>query len=211
MHFPRTIRELRSLLGFANFARRFHANLAETLAPLTSCLRKGAKLEQNEQTLKAFEELKRVMTTPPVLTLFRTDSELFLECDASDYSVGVVLKSKSPDGEVGIIAYASKLLNDAQRRYCVTMKELYAIAYALSHFRHYLLGRKFDVFTDHCALKFLTRGKCLTSQIARYLDLIAEHQINILFKSGIDNVQADFLSRMRPCERNDGRVCLVVP
>ena len=122
------------------------------------------------------------MSSPPALTLYRTDCELFLETDASDRSVGAVLKLKSPNGEIGVIAYASRSLNDAQRRYCTTMRELLAIIFGLTHFRHYLLGRTFSAFSDHNALQYFSRGKCLTPQIARYLDFIALYDMRLSYK-----------------------------
>ena len=207
LHFPRSIKELRSLLGFANWGRQFHRNFASVAAPLTDCLKnrglKGPQVVANEHTLLAFQNLKRMMLSPPVLTMFRTDSQLVLETDASDLGVGACLKSVAPNGEVGIIAYASKVLNESQRKLSVTRRELYAIIFALERFKTYLLGRHFTIYSDHNSLQFLTRGKCLTPQLARYLDFMADFDFAINFKRGVENNIADLLSRIAPCEEDE--------
>jgi len=107
LHFPRTLKEFRSLNGFANWDRQFHRNFASVAAPLTDCLKnrglKGLQVVVNEHTLLAFQNLTRMMLSHSVITMVRTDSQLVLETDASDFGVGSCLKSIAPSGEVGII------------------------------------------------------------------------------------------------------------
>ena len=74
-------------------------------------------------------------------------------CDASDFAVGVVL-SQREDGKPYVIYYASKTLNEAQRNYTTTEKELLAVVFALDKFRAYLVGSFIIVFTDHSTLKY---------------------------------------------------------
>jgi hypothetical protein len=158
--------------------------MADVLQPLTACLKRGAKLERNEQTLRAFQQIKQMMTEAPVLAIFRSDAQHIIECDSSNYACGACLKQiADDDGREQVVAYASKTLSDAQRRYCVTKKELYAIIFALSRWRHYLVGRKVIVRTDHNCLRYLLSGKCLTDQLARYLDFIADYDLIIEYSS----------------------------
>ncbi|RVW67918.1 Retrovirus-related Pol polyprotein from transposon 17.6 [Vitis vinifera] len=84
-----------------------------------------------------------------------------LMCDASDFAIGVVLGQRE-DGKPYVIYYASKTLNEAQRNYTTTEKELLAVVFALDKFRAYLVGSFIIVFTDHSALKYL-----LTKQDAK--------------------------------------------
>ena len=197
--FPQTVKDLRRFLGFANFGRNFYANFAEITAPLTACLRKGSKLECNKQTLRAFERVKEIMTSPPVLALFDSSAKrVILEWYASSIAVGACLKQVDESGAEVIVAYASKTLSPAQTRYCTTRRELLAIIFALTRWRHYLIGRPVVVRTDHNCLQFLLKGKSLTNQLARYLDFIADYDLKIEWTPGNINCIADALSRL-PC------------
>jgi hypothetical protein len=164
-------------------------------------------LEKNELTLRAFEQVKQLMSSPPVLTMFNAEAAHVVECDASDLAVGTCLKQTNKDGTESVVAYASKALSDAQRRWCTTRKELYAVLFALSRWRHYLVGRKVTVRTDHNCLQYLLKGKNLTNQLARYLDFIADYDLTIEYKPGRENQMADFLSRLRPCEIGERGSC----
>ena len=75
-------------------------------------------------------------------------------CDACDFAIGVVLGQRE-DGKPYVIYYASKTLNEAQRNYTTTEKELLAVVFSLDKFRAYLVGSFIVVFTDHSALKYL--------------------------------------------------------
>ena len=75
-----------------------------------------------------------------------------LDCDVSDYGLGAVISQQQDETEK-VIAYASRVLEDRERRYSTTKKEMLAMVYAIKHFRHYLYGRPFTVRTDHNALK----------------------------------------------------------
>ena len=74
-----------------------------------------------------------------------------LDTDASDYALGVVLQQEQ-DGEVRVIAYASRALSEAAKRYCITRKELLGVVFGLKKFRQHLLGRPIVVRIDHAAL-----------------------------------------------------------
>ncbi|KAL6335826.1 hypothetical protein AAG906_040542 [Vitis piasezkii] len=82
-------------------------------------------------------------------------------CDASDFTIGAML-GQMEDGKPYVIYYASKILNEAQRNYTTTEKELLAVVFALDKFRAYLVGSFIVVFTNHSALKYL-----LTKQDAK--------------------------------------------
>ena len=74
-------------------------------------------------------------------------------CDASDYAIGVVL-GQSKDKKPHVIYYASKTLNEAQKNYITTEKELLVVVFALDKFRSYIVGSKVIVYIDHVDLKY---------------------------------------------------------
>ena len=102
----------------------------------------------------------------------------FLDCDASGYDIGGVL-SQMQDGVERVIAYGSKMLNKAERNYCVTDKELLSLRYFVEYYRQYLLGRKFTVRTDHRALVYLFSFKEPRGRLARYLEILAAYDFVI--------------------------------
>jgi RNase H-like domain found in reverse transcriptase len=140
-------------------------------------LRKGARFVWGPPQEKAFEELKRTFSSVPILGIIRDQGELVLDCDCSNFAMGIVLSRWQKEADslptLRVLAYASKTLNDAQRNYCVTRLELTAIIFGLKHFRQYLLGRKFFIRSDHAALQYLKTNREPTGQLARYLDLMA--------------------------------------
>ncbi|KAL6312056.1 hypothetical protein AAG906_027262 [Vitis piasezkii] len=116
-------------------------------------------------------------------------------CDASDFAIGVVLGQRE-DGKPYVIYYASKTLNEAQRNYTTTEKELLAVVFALDKFRAYLVGSFIIVFTDHSALKYLLTKQDAKARSIRWILLLQEFDLQIRDKKGVENVVADHLSRL---------------
>ena len=97
-----------------------------------------------------------------------------------------------------MIAYASRVLSKAERRYCVTRKELLAVLTFIQHFRHYLLGKLFLLRTDHGSLTWLQHFKEPEGQLARWLEKLQEYEFTIVHRQGRKHGNADALSR-HPC------------
>nr|CAN83504.1 hypothetical protein VITISV_036134 [Vitis vinifera] len=116
-------------------------------------------------------------------------------CDASDFAIRVELGQRE-DGKPYVIYYESKTLNEAQRNYTTTEKELLAIVFALDKFRAYLVGSFIIVFTDHLALKYLLTKKDAKARLIRWILLLQEFDLQIRDKKGVENVVADHLSRL---------------
>ena len=79
-------------------------------------------------------------------------------CDASDLAVGEILGQRE-GGKPYVVYYSSKTLNEAQRNYTATEKELLAVVYALDKFRSYLVGSDIVIFIDHSTLKYILTKK----------------------------------------------------
>ena len=126
--------------------------------------------------MASFEKLKTALTFAPIIRPPDWNHPFELMCDASDYAVGAVLGQRI-DGKPHVIYYSSKTLNDAQRNYTTTEKELLAIVYALDKFRPYLLGSHTVIFTDHAAIRFLLSKKETKQRLIRWILLLQEFDI----------------------------------
>ena len=99
-------------------------------------------------------------------------------CDANDFAIGVVLGQRE-DGKPYVIYYGSKTLNEGQRNYITTEKELLALVFALDKFRAYLVGFFIVVFTDHFALKYLLTKQDAKVRLIRWILLLQEFNLQI--------------------------------
>ena len=108
----------------------------------------------NEQQL-AFETLIMRLITDPILVRPDFSKDFTIYTDASDFGLGAVLSQRDDKGHERVIAYASRTLNSAERNYSPTSKEAYAVVWAVQHFRPYVLGKKFELVTNHHGLKWL--------------------------------------------------------
>ena len=96
---PRNVKEVQKFLGLANYYRRFIKDFTRIAAPLHVLVRKEQKWKWEKEQEKAFERLKTVFTTEPILAIPDIDREMRVEADASDYAMGGVLSTKCEDGK----------------------------------------------------------------------------------------------------------------
>lgn len=139
---PTSVTEMRSFIGIASYYRRFIENFSNVAYPLTRLTQKDRKFEWSEDCEKAFNSLKHLLTTAPILSYPSTNDMFILDTDASAYRVGAVL-SQLQDGKEVVIAYGSKTLSRSQMGYCTTYRELLAVVTFVKQFRHYLYGQPF--------------------------------------------------------------------
>ncbi|XP_060758004.1 uncharacterized protein LOC132868818 [Neoarius graeffei] len=191
---PSNIQELQAFLGLCNYYRKFVPSFAEIASPLHNLLKKGAVFQWTEAHEEAFTQLKERLTAAPVLGYPTAEGQFILDTDASSHSVGAVL-SQLQWGEERVLTYASSHLTPAQQRYCVTRRELLAVVRFTRQFRHYLLGRKFLLRTDHGSLTWLFRFKYLEGQLARWLEELCQYDFRIEHRAGVKHSNADAMSR----------------
>ena len=151
---PTNVKIVRQFLGHAGFYRRFIKDFSKIAKPLYKLLEKDAKFSWDGDFQRSFEELKSYLTTTPIVRAPNWQLPFEVICDASDLAIGAVLRQRE-DGKPYVVYYARKTLNEAQRNYTTTEKELLAVVYALDKFRAYLVGSDIIIFTDHSALKYL--------------------------------------------------------
>ncbi|RVW72205.1 Transposon Ty3-I Gag-Pol polyprotein [Vitis vinifera] len=192
---PTNVKGIRQFLGHAGFYRRFIKDFSKISKPLCELLVKDAKFVWDEKCQRSFEELKQFLTTAPIVRAPNWKLPFEVMCDSSDLAMGAVLGQRQ-DGKPYVIYYASKTLNEAQRNYTTTEKELLAVVFALDKFRAYLVGSSIVVFTDHSALKYLLTKQDAKARLIRWILLLQEFNLQIRDKKGVENVVADHLSRL---------------
>ena len=193
---PRTLKELQSFLGLANYYRKFIKNYSKISLPLTDALQHASNSRPvifTDAMVQAFNDLKTALTNDPCLKLPDPDGEYEVTTDASEdeATVGAVLTQYGHP-----IAFESKKLNPHQRNYPVHDKEMCAIMHALDRWRPFLLGRHFKVYTDHRSLVYLKTQPNLNQRQLRWMERAADYDCEILYKPGKENVVADALSRI---------------
>ena len=211
---PQSVTEVRSFLGLASYYRRFIKSFSTIASPLTALTKKGQKFEWSSDCQTAFETLKSRLTEAPILAYPSSNpaDKFILDTDASDSGIGGVL-SQVQDGVERVVAYASNTLSPSERRYCTTYRELLAVVVFMKKFRHYLMGQKFVVRTDHSSLRWLTNFKETEGMVGRWLSAISPFSYTIEHRSGVNHGNADGLSRKmikdkrRRCGRDECPEC----
>ena len=205
---PSDTSNLCSFLGLASYYRRYIHNFAEIAAPLHQLTNKGVKFEWTPSCQLAFNHLKQKLTEAPVLAYpqFGPAAEQFiLQTDASANGIGAVLEQGGR-----VVGYASRTLSSAEKNYSVIQRECLAVIFALKQFRHYLLGCKFSLLTDHAPLQWLSSQK-MEGLLARWALAFQEYDFTIVYRKGSENQNADALSRQFEHWDDQSAATLVTP
>lgn len=191
---PKTKRQVRGFLGLAGWYRRFIPNFSDIAAPLSDCL-KGEKFTLTEKAQVAFEKIKEVLVSPPVLAQPNFMKKFYIQCDASNTGIGAVLFQKDDQENEQPIYYFSSKLTTAEKNYSVTERECLAVVKAVKKFRPYVEGYDFDIYTDHNSLKWLMSTKDLSGRLARWSLKLQPYSFTIYHRKGSQNIVPDSLSR----------------
>ncbi len=146
---PMKVKEVQSFLGFVNFYQKFIRDFSNVTHPLYALTRKTQWWVWGSPEQKAFDALKKAVTSTPVLTFPSQSGHFCLECDASNFATRVVLSQAQADGTHQPITFMSKGFSDAEHNYQIHNKEMLAIMRTLDEWRHFLEGatEKFEILT----------------------------------------------------------------
>jgi len=180
---PKTVKDIRSFIGLAGYYRRHVPNFARLSQPLTNLTKKDVPFEWTGEHQRAFEELKRILSTETLLVYPDFSQPFIVACDASTKAIEAVL-SQIHSGKEKHIAYCSRQLNSAETKCSVTELELLAFLFATKQFRCYLYGRKFTVYTDRRALKWLLNLQDPSSRLTRWAINLSEYDYVVEHGSG---------------------------
>ena len=198
---PADVSQLKSFLGLVNYYCKFLPNLSNTLAPLYRLLQKKVKWNWGPEQQKAFQAAKGSLTSDSLLVHFDPAKKLILAADASPYGLGAVLSHRLSDGTDKPIAFASRTLAAAEKKYSQIEKEGLAIIFGVKRFHQYLFGRPFIIMSDHKPLKHLfsesqTTPTLASARLQRWSLTLGAYDYIIEYKPGHQHSNADMLSRL---------------
>ena len=204
---PKTAYDVRSFLGFVGYYRGFIKNLSKIAKPIREVItelenqsKRTAKktlIEWTEAADSAFEHLKKLCTSTPILAYSDYQLPFVLHTDSSSEGLGAVLYQKQ-DGKLRVIAYASRSVSKSVSHYPAHKLEFLALKWAVCvKFHEYLYGSKtFEVYTDNNPLTYVLTSAKLDACGQRLVAKLANYIFTIKYKCGLSNVEADALSRI---------------
>lgn len=197
---PDTPKAMQRFLGAVNFYRRYLANYASLVAPLyaaTTLRPENKPIDWTDDVLTAFSKVKKLISLKTLLDHPDISLPTSITTDASTAGLGAVLQQRKAENW-SPIAFFSKGLNPAQRKYSPFDLELLAVYEAIKHFQHYLEGlNNFTIYTDHQPLigALHKTASSYSPRQQRHLSFIAEFTNDLQHVKGKDNLMADMLSR----------------
>src|SRR6266498_4500630 len=189
-----SVMEIRSFLGLAGYYHRIIQDFSKIVKPMMKLLQKDAKFNWTLDCEAAFQQLKTLLTTAPILTQPDATKPFDVYCDASGTGLGCVLMQ-----EGRVVAYASHQWRKHEEHYAIHDLELAAMVHALKIWRHYLLGNVCHIFKDHKSLKYIFTQSKLNMRQRRWLELIKDYNLEVHYHPGKANVVVDALSCKSHC------------
>src|SRR3989441_6228900 len=198
---PKNVKELQSFLGYCNYYRKFLRGYSKKTIPLNRLLQKDVRFKWTMDCQQAYEHLKELMITTPVLIHANLHKQFVLTTDASQDSIGYVLSQEGSDGKEHPVAFSGRSLRRAERNYSVTEKECLALIEGVKEFYPYLCNNDFVILSDHLSLKWLHQIKYGKGRLFRWSLALQGLTYTVKYKQGHTNNNADALSR-RPYEES---------
>lgn len=194
---PKTVKEVRRIVGTFSWYRRFIPEFASTISPITALLKKSRKFVWTQECEESFQKIKECLISAPVLNCPDYSLPFEVQTDASAFGVAAVLTQPHPDGD-RVVCYLSRSLTKQERNYSTTERECLAVLFALERLRPYIEGVPFTVITDHYSLVWLQNLKDPTGRLARWAVRLQQYDFKIVHRKGKDHVVPDALSRAVP-------------
>jgi hypothetical protein len=194
---PKTVKQVRSFLGFGNFYRKFIKGYSNLAKPLNELLQKNVPFQWTLEADNAFNLLKKKFTEEPVLMMPDLDRPFQIESDASKYASGAVLTQMDSAGKRHPVCFLSKTFNPTERRYEIYDRELLGIVRALREWRHYLYGspHQTQIYSDHLNLLYFRKPQKLNDRQRRWIPELAQFDYRLIHLPGTQMIQSDTLSR----------------
>jgi hypothetical protein len=187
---PKNVTEVRSFMGLTGYYRRFIEGFSKIAHPITSLQKKGVKFQWALNCEKSFQHLKQLLTSAPILRIADPNEDFIVCIDACKEGLGGILTQNG-----FVVCYESRKLKEHEIHYVTHDLELAVIVHALRKWRHYLMGKMFELRTYHNGLKYLFDQPTLNVRQSRWLEFLSEYDFDIKHIKGKENKVVDALSR----------------
>jgi hypothetical protein len=187
---PTSVCDIRSFLGLVGYYQRFIEGFLKISKPMTELLKKDKKFKWTPAYEASFQEFKKRLTTAPILVMPDMEKLFSIYCDVLGQDLGCVLMQ---DGHV--VAYTSWQLRKHEVNYLTHDLELAAVVHALKIWRHYLMEKRCELYTNHKSLKYIFMQSDLNLRQRRWLKLIKNYDLEINYHPERANMVADALSQ----------------
>ena len=197
------VSELQSYLGMVNYCGRFIKDLATVTAPLRQLTKKNVTFEWKPCHQEDFEKLQNLLTEKKVMAYFNLTKHTQLIVDASPTGLGAILLRWTPGKDDSrVIVYASRALLEVEQRYSQTEREALAIVFGCEHFRLYLYGIYFTLYTDHKPLEMIfgNLNSKPPARLERWRLRLQSYDFEVKYRPGHDN-PSDYMPR-HPMQRS---------
>lgn len=192
---PKNVHEVRQFIGLTSYFRRFIENFSIIARPLTALTKKDAVWVFGDDQINAFNELKKKLTSRPVLALYDPNAELEIHTDASKLGIGAILMQRDNKDKLHPIAYYSRQTTMDESKFHSYELETLAVVEALERFRVYVLGKAFKVVTDCAAIRSTMTKRDLLHRVARWYLIMQEYDLTVEHRDGAKMAHVDALSR----------------
>jgi hypothetical protein len=169
---PRTILQLQSLQGKANFLRRFIANYAEITKGFMRLLKKDVPFFWDEAAQHSFDVLKHTLTTAPLLRPPNYNKDFLLYLAIAESTVGMVLVQEDDSFSEYVIYYLSRGLVGPELKYSHLKKLALAAVHAVQRFRHYILFCKTTIVTVVNPFQYMLTRRVISGKISRWMAIL---------------------------------------
>ena len=202
---PTGVDEIRRMEGMVQWLAKYIPHLSHKMEPLNKLKRKGVVWKWEEEEKSAFNKIKYAVQNAHIVRHPNPEKEFYVICDASEYATGAVLLQEY-DNIYYPIEFYSKLLDQNQRNWHISEKEIVSVVWALEKWERFLIGAHFHVFTDHKnliqLLNYTNENKVQKSKLIRWILRLQEFEFTAHYITGAENI-ADYFSRdilydMRP-------------
>ncbi len=196
LHFPqpKAVTNKRSFLGLTGYYRNYVRGFSRLAAPLFELTKRDVNFVWDVSCQQAFQALKAALVDAPILIRLDFKRTFCLDVDWSPKGVGAILSQNEGKFEK-VVAYASKSLTEAQRKFHPMEGECYALIWGIMHFRQYLHMNHFILRTDHKPLEWLATVFDAHGRRGRWIDMLQDFSFRIVHRPGLRHTNVDALSR----------------
>lgn len=191
---PRTVTDVKPFLGLTGYYRKYVQGYSRLASPLFDLTRKDVVFVWSQDCQWAFDTLKKALVDAPTLIRPDFNKPFCLDVDWSTKGVGAILSQKEGRFEK-VMAYASKGLTVAQRRFHPMEGECYALIWGIMHFRQYLHRNHFTLKTDHKPLEWLATVSDANGRRRRWIHMLQDFDFKIVHQLGLRHTNVDALSK----------------